>query len=62
MKGRVRDRAPDEAWSVMKCARVWDEIWQQQPLLFLSFRECRLWRHCAAAALVTPVGARLNKD
>jgi hypothetical protein len=22
-----------------ECARVWGEIWQRQPLLFLSFRE-----------------------
>jgi len=24
VEGRVRERAPDEGWSVMKCARVWD--------------------------------------
>ena len=42
-----------------ECARVWDEIWQRQPLLFLSFRErsrnhshLRLRRSRAAAVSI----------
>jgi hypothetical protein len=25
-----------------ECAKVWDEIWQRQPLLFLLIRECSI--------------------